>query len=56
MKPAIIEKNINIFDSPTNSNLGHCVSSDFKMTAGIAKEFRDKFNNVHQLKEQNPEL
>ena len=33
-------------------SLAHCVSEDFKMSAGIAKIFRDKFKRVDELTSQ----
>lgn len=50
-----MEKNIYLFESPTNSNLCQCVSSDLRIIAGVTKDFREKFSKVSQLKEQNPE-
>ena len=34
-------------------SLGHCVSKDFFMRKGIAKDFRKKFRRVEELKSQN---
>lgn len=33
-----------------NTSLAHCVSKDFKMGAGIAYEFKKRFDNVEKLK------
>lgn len=41
-----------LFSSPGNEALSHCVSEDLHMGAGIAKLFKDKFKRVEQLKEQ----
>jgi len=38
----IIEKQMDLFDSPANCYLAHCISSDFALGAGIAKEFRNR--------------
>ena len=53
----IINKNIkevagNLFEAPENYTIGHCVSQDFQMNAGIALEFRRKFGQVEELKRQ----
>ena len=37
----------------SSRNLAHCVSEDLKMSAGIAKKFREKFDNVEELRCQN---
>ena len=34
-------------------SLAHCVSEDFRMSKGIATEFRKRFNNVDQLLDQS---
>ncbi len=34
-------------------SLAHCVSEDFRMSKGIATEFRKRFNNVDQLLSQS---
>ena len=31
-------------------NMAHCVSADFRMSAGIAVKFRDKFNHQAELR------
>lgn len=36
----LVEKKMNLFDVPKNCYLMHCISSDFALEAGIAKEFR----------------
>ena len=41
----------NLFEDKIN-NLAHCVSEDFIMGKGIAKEFKIKFQKVKELKEQ----
>ena len=38
----------NVFDAPTS--LAHCVSADFKMSAGIAREFRRRFPTKYPTK------
>ena len=37
----LIHKNANVFQS--EDSLAHCISSDFKMSAGIARSFKRKF-------------
>lgn len=41
-----------LFSSPGNEALAHCVSEDLHMGAGIAKLFKYKFRSVEQLKKQ----
>lgn len=36
----------------SNDNLGHCVSRDYKMGAGIAVEFKKRFGRVETLRKQ----
>jgi O-acetyl-ADP-ribose deacetylase (regulator of RNase III) len=44
----------NLFeDAPAGSALGHCVGADFRMGAGIAVEFRERFGHHEYLKSQN---
>ena len=38
----------NVFACPDNFSLGHCVSRDFHMKKGIAKEFFAKFHSTYQ--------
>lgn len=35
-----------------DTHMAHCVSADFKMGAGIAKVFKNKYGNVDILKQQ----
>lgn len=42
-----------LLEMPSKYSLGHCVSADLAMSAGIAISFKKKFNNVAQLKSQN---
>ena len=37
----------------SKDSLAHCVSTDLKMSAGIAKEFRYRFERVEELKRQH---
>lgn len=40
-----------LFDAPASTySLAHCVSSDFAMGAGIAKEFRRRFGGHERIK------
>jgi len=45
----VIEVESNLFETPEDFSLGHCVSRDFKMSQGIALEFRRKFGQIDQL-------
>ena len=35
-----------------HGNIGHCVSSDLKMSRGIARDFKKKFGGVQELQKQ----
>lgn len=48
---SIVERKGDLFSS--NDNLGHCVSRDYAMGAGIAVHFKRKFKNIEKLKAQN---
>ena len=41
-----------ILSSPADVSLAHCVSSDFQMSTGVAREFKKKFESVKELKKQ----
>lgn len=43
-----------LFDS--SDCLAHCVSRDFNMSAGIAKEFSYRYGRVAELIRQNPQI
>ena len=43
-------------DSHPNSSLAHCVSSDFKLGKGIAKEFLRKFAGLNELREGDAQI
>jgi len=43
---------VNIFSLPDNIAIGHCVSQCLTMSQGIALQFRNKFNNVKKLIDQ----
>ncbi|KAL4089038.1 hypothetical protein QTP88_024116 [Uroleucon formosanum] len=45
-----------LFQATADYALGHCVSKDFKMSEGIALEFRRKFGQVDQLLQQNKQV
>lgn len=36
-----------------SASLAHCVSRDLKMGAGIAVQFRERFQRVDELRNQN---
>lgn len=46
----------NLFEAPDDFALGHCVSADFKMSQGIALEFRKRFGQVDTLINQNKKI
>jgi len=52
----IVEVEGDLFQATTDYALGHCVSKDFKMSKGIALEFRRKFGQVDQLLQQNKQI
>lgn len=43
-----------LFNAPEHYHLVHCVSADFALGAGIAKEFVSRFNTRQQLRAQYP--
>lgn len=44
-----------LFSMPSDFYLAHCISGDFALGAGIAKQFQEKFNMREKLKEFFPE-
>lgn len=52
----IIEIQGNLFEAPTDMALGHCVSKSFEMFKGIVLEFKEKFEQVESLKQQNKNI
>ena len=49
----LTEKEVDIFASPDNFALCHCVDATLRMDKGIAAEFRNRFNNTEKLIRQN---
>lgn len=45
-----IEQGINLFSLSTDYMLAHCVSADYALGAGIARQFRKRFNMARKLK------
>ena len=43
-----------LFQAPTH--LAHCISSDMVMSKGIAREFRDRFGHIPELRNQKAEV
>ena len=41
-----------LFLSSTNTAIAHCVSNDFQMDKGIAKQFLKKYGNFNELKKK----
>ena len=44
----LIELRGDLFTCPNNFSLGHCISCDFHLKKGIAKEFLAKFHSTYQ--------
>lgn len=44
-----------LFNVDDSYHLAHCVSSDFSLGMGIAKDFQEKFNLKEKLKKVSPE-
>lgn len=51
----LIEQKGNLFDAPDGYYLAHCISSDYKLGAGIAKQFVEIFNMRNRLFDIYPE-
>jgi len=49
----VIEVQGDLFEAPKDMTLGHCVFKDFKMSQGIALEFRRKFGQIKNLKQRS---
>ncbi|KAL4088776.1 hypothetical protein QTP88_023860 [Uroleucon formosanum] len=47
--PNVVESKGDIFETDPSIPLAHCVSSDLKLTKGIALEFRRRFGGLNQL-------
>ncbi|GLV33385.1 uncharacterized protein CBL_20131 [Carabus blaptoides fortunei] len=47
------EVRADLFSSPSEYALAHCVAEDLKMTAGIALEFRKRYGGINLLRTQN---
>jgi hypothetical protein len=52
----IVEVEGDLFQATEDYALGHCVSKDFKMSKGIALEFRRKFGQIDKLLLQNKQV
>lgn len=57
-KRPILNRNVkeitgDLFEAHEEYAIGHCVSQDFQMDRGIALEFRRRFGQVEELKDQN---
>ena len=48
------EEKMNLFDAPEDYALVHCISADFALGAGIAKQFQLKYKTRDELKERRP--
>lgn len=47
------EERCDLFSVPSCYALGHCVAEDLRMSSGIAVVFKNTFNNVDFLRDQN---
>lgn len=56
LNPDVNETEGNLFEATEDFALGHCVSADFKMSQGIALEFRKRFGQVDTLISQNKKV
>lgn len=45
-----------IFSTSSDTSLAHCVSADLKMSRGIALQFRRRFGQIQQLRQQEKSL
>jgi len=52
----VIEVERDLFEANEDFALGHCISADFKMSQGIALEFRKRFGQVDELLRQNKRI
>jgi hypothetical protein len=50
------EEQRDLFATPTDYSLAHCVSEDLEMSNGIAVTFREKYGQMENLRSQGPEL
>lgn len=48
----VIEVTGDLFETASDISLAHCVSADLKMSKGIAQQFRRKFGQLSQLRQQ----
>lgn len=47
-----LEEKKNLFDMPNDYALVHCISADFALGAGIAKQFQQKYNTKNELRQR----
>lgn len=52
----IVEKKMNLFDTHNRFMLAHCVSADFTLDAGIAKEFERRYHIKSRLDDSKTEI
>ena len=45
-----------LFSAPDSVSLAHCVSADFAMKSGIAREFKQRYGGIEELKNQKVQL
>jgi hypothetical protein len=53
LSSCITERQGNLFNGPSTVSLVHCVASDLRMGAGIARDFKYRYGNLSYLKAQN---
>ena len=44
---------LSLFSAPNNADLAHCVGADFRMSAGIATQFKTRFGKQEELLRMN---
>ena len=49
------EEKMNLFEAPEDYALVHCISADFALGAGIAKQFQLKYKTRDELKTRRPQ-
>jgi O-acetyl-ADP-ribose deacetylase (regulator of RNase III) len=51
-----VHKGSDLFSAPLDHSLAHCVARDMKMSAGIATEFKNKFQRTEELLAQKKNI
>ena len=50
------EEQRDLFTTPTEYSLAHCVSEDLRMSKGIAATFKKKYGQIENLQSQGPQI